>query len=112
MSIYFISKGDCYLGENPHFESNDDGSCVAVGEISEGINEFVSSTVSVYGDYQASKYLGKMLEFINPERKPDIPDFKSIVKRMYDDNVNICDYCYDCNCDCCIVEEWKEGDSS
>ena len=109
MSMYFITKGTCYLGENARFESDDNGGTVAVGEIDEESNEVKDGTVSVFGDWQASKYLGKLLEFVNPARELDIPDFKSITKEMQKAGADICDYCRNgFECRDCIVSEWKE----
>lgn len=108
MSMYFITKGNCFLGANPHFESDDGGGAVAVGEIDEERNEAKDGTVSVFGDWQASKYLGKLLELVDPARQLDIPDFKAITKEMQKDDLDLCAYCHEIKCRDCIVNEWKE----
>lgn len=109
MSLYFITKGHCYIGKNPRFVSDDNGGSVAVGEMNEETNQPILDTVNIYGDWQASKYLEKILELVDPDRDIDIPDFKFIIKKMCDDGVDICDYCNnDSDCNDCIVDEWKE----
>lgn len=108
MSMYFIAKGNCFLGENPRFESDNNGGAVAVGEINEENNEIKADTVIVFGDWQASKYLGKLLELVDPARELDIPDFKTMTKEMQKDGLDLCEYCHEYKCRDCIVNEWKE----
>lgn len=111
--MLFITKGHCYLGDNPHFESDSSGGSVAVGEWDEKTNKPVPDTVRVYADWQASMYLGKVLELLDTKREIDIPDFKSIFKALYDDGIDICDHCCESfNCRDCIVHEWKEAGSN
>ena len=62
----------------------------------------------IYGDWQASEYLGDVLAELKPRRKVNLPDFPAIVRAaMADDGMDICVYCQSFGCNECIVNEWK-----
>ena len=79
-------------------------------EVEIDMAELKLSIDSVYGDFAAAEYLGKILEKLNPQRQINFPDFKGIVKVALRNGIDFCDYCSSTNC-CtdCIVNEWKEG---
>lgn len=119
--MIFIAKGNAYIGQikrdqdgniteqiPPRFEETPDGSCVAVGIINSETNE-QEGAAEIFGDWQAAQFLAKTLEYIAPKRPVNLPDFKEIVRRAYDDGTDICEYCgLDFSrCRDCIVEEWK-----
>ena len=103
--MIFLEKGNLYLGHRifdnngnvieqtePKFESDDSGTCVIVGVL----------------DSNATGYLKKVLELLAPERTIDIPNFKRIFAAAFNDDVNLCDYCNEFQCNNCIVSKWKE----
>ena len=61
----------------------------------------------IYGDWQASEYLGDVLAELKPRRKVNLPDFQAIVRAAMADGVDICVYCQSFGCNECIVNEWK-----
>lgn len=61
----------------------------------------------VFGDWQAAEYLARVLEMIHPSRQINVPDLGAMIRQATKDGFNICDYCLDCNCRDCIVNEWK-----
>ncbi len=122
MSMIFLTTGNCYLGrrdrdENgkiikeipPHFEYDDNGSCVVIGKLNPDTMEQICDA-DVFGDFNASGYLKKALKLLNPQRDIDIPNFKAIVRSLLHDNIDICDNCFEMNCKNCIVSEWKQED--
>ena len=62
----------------------------------------------IFGDFNATGYLKKVLELLAPERTIDIPNFKRIFAAAFNDDVNLCDYCNEFQCNNCIVSKWKE----
>lgn len=61
----------------------------------------------IYGDWQASEYLGDVLAELKPRRKVNLPDFPAIVRAAMADGMDICVYCQSFGCNECIVNEWK-----
>lgn len=121
MSAIFLAKGNAYLGQNKtdkdgniteskpaHFETSDDGPCIALGKIDLDTME-VKGIECVYGDFQASGYLQGVLDLLQPKRKTDIPDFKGMLREARGDGFDICNYCkmdgYQCRD--CIVTRWN-----
>lgn len=122
MSAIFLARGNAYFGlsktdENgnvieskpAHFETSDDGSCIALGKIDLDTME-IKGVESVYGDFQASGYLQGVLDNLQPKRKTDIPDIKGMLRAASADGFDICDYCKEggYNCRDCIISSWKE----
>lgn len=120
--MLFIAKGNVQLGQNKvdadgniishtggTFSTDENGSCVAIGEVDEDAPELKLSIDSIYGDFAAAEYLGKILEKLNPQRQTNLPDFKGIFKTAFNSGIDFCDYCSSTNyCTDCIVNEWKE----
>ncbi len=120
--MLFIAKGNVQFGQNKvdadgnvishtdaTFSTDENGSCVAVGEFDEDAPELKLSIHSVHGDFAAAEYLGVILEKLNPQRQINLPDFKSIIKTAFKNGADFCDYCSSTNyCTDCIVNEWKE----
>ena len=65
------------------------------------------ATARIYGDWQASEYLGDVLAELKPRRKVNLPDFPAIVRAAMADGMDICVYCQSFDCNECIVNEWK-----
>ena len=123
MSVVFLMTGNCTLGSTrqdkdgnviehkpAQFTADDAGSCVAVGLLDPETMKPVGPVDSVYGDWDATGYLGKALELLSPGRKTNIPDLKSMVQNLWKvDRIDICEHCQDyLNCRDCIAQEWKE----
>ena len=121
MSAIFLAKGNAYFGSNKtdengnvieskpaHFETSDDGACIALGKIDLDTME-IKGVESVYGDFQAG-YLQGVLDNLQPKRKTDIPDIKGMLRAASGDGFDICDYCKEggYNCRDCIISIWKE----
>ena len=123
MSLIFLAKGHAHMGMTERdkdgnvikstparFEYADDGPCVAVGELDPETME-VKGDVDLYGDWDAAGYLAETMKRLNPSRKPNIPDFKAIVRNLWkDEHVDICLHCPSFGCSDCIVNAWKEED--
>lgn len=124
MSIVFLAKGHAHLGMNKmdnngnivesvpaRFEFAPDGPCVAVGELDPETME-AKGDADIYGDWDAAGYLAKAMELLKPSRKLNIPDFKAIVKSLWEeDHIDLCDHCRDFHdCSACIVNTWKAED--
>lgn len=111
MSSLFVSTGECHLGVNgaeAKFTPGGDNSSVVIVSINPETME-PEGEASVYGDWQASRYLKSILEELHPHRIIDIPPLENIVKKAYKkDGIDLCDYCDDYQC-CrdCIINEWK-----
>lgn len=118
--MIFIEKGDFYLGHRtkdgngniiqqngPKFEPDDNGSSVIVGKLDSETRKQVGEA-DIFGDFNATGYLTKILELLQPKRTVNIPDFKEMFSSAFNDNVDMCDYCEGLHCDNCIVSEWKE----
>lgn len=118
--MIFIEKGNFYLGHctkdgkgniieqnGPKFEPDDNGGSVIVGKLDSETREQVGEA-DIFGDFNATGYLKKVLELLAPKRVIDIPNFKGIFVSASKDNVDLCDYCEELHCDNCIVSEWKE----
>lgn len=119
MSVIFLAKGNCTMGilkEDPtkstpaQFTADEDGGCIAIGELDPETMQPKEPVTDLYGDWDAAGYLAKVLELMKPRRGVNIPDLKAIVQRAYKEDGNdlICDYCQDFKCRDCIVNEWKE----
>lgn len=68
-----------------------------------------SGPAEVYGDWDAAAYLRRVVDLIQPKRQINIPDLEAMIRTAAKDGVDICTYCPDCNCQGCIVNEWKEA---
>lgn len=86
--MIFLEKGNFYLGcrmadnngnvteqTEPKFVSDDSGNCVIVGVLDSETKEQVGKA-DIFGDFNATGYLKKVLELLAPERTIDIPNFK------------------------------------
>ena len=118
--MIFLEKGNFYLGRGifdnngnvieqtePKFVSDDSGTCIIVGVLDSETKKQVGKA-DVFGDFNATGYLKKVLELLAPERTIDIPNFKRIFAAAFNDDINICDYCNEFQCNNCIVSKWKE----
>lgn len=88
--------------------------CIAKGTATIGLTtrgadgQIISQTPArIYGDWQASEYLGDILAELKPRRKVNLPDFPAIVRAAMADGMDICVYCQSFGCNECIVNEWK-----
>ena len=121
MSLIFVGKGTMTLGvvrrdnhgdvikTEARWDYDPDGGSVVVGKMNPDTME-QEGTADIYGDWDASGYLAKILEHLSPSRKINIPDLRAIVqeaKKERDDDF-LCEYCRDVNCRDCIIREWKE----
>ena len=121
--MLFIAKGNCTLGatqtdENGNavshtdatFSTDENGSCVAVGEFDEEATELNFSIHSIHGDWDAAGYLGAILEALKPQRQINLPDFKAIFKEARNNDSDFCEYCQKDSYYCrdCIVKQWEE----
>ena len=121
MSVVFLATGSVSFGMNKRneageivestpaaFEHKDGGPCVIVGQLDPETMQQVGPATP-YGDWQASKYLGRTLEILRPHRAPDVPDIKIIwLLALERGGVDLCDYCPNFPiCRDCVVNEWK-----
>ena len=119
MSIICIAKGTATIGlmtrgadgqiisQTPaRWEHDPDGGCVALWTMNPETEE-QEAPARIYGDWQASEYLGDVLAELKPRRKVNLPDFKAIVRAAMADGMDICVYCQSFGCNECIVNEWK-----
>ena len=121
MGIISIGVGTCTLGsrqrdrdgkvvsETPaQWEADQAGGSVAIVPLNPDTME-PDGAAEIYGDWQASSYLGRVLELIHPNRQINVPDLEAMIRRAALDGLDLCDYCKDCYmCRDCIVKEWKE----
>lgn len=87
-------------------EHDPDGGCVALWTMNPETEE-QEAPARLYGDWQASEYLGDVLAELKPRRKVNLPDFPAIVRAAMADGMDICVYCQSFDCNECIVNEWK-----
>lgn len=120
--MLFIAKGNVTLGQTQTneageitkqtpatFSTDENGSCVAVGEFDEDATELNLNIHSIYGDWDASGYLRAILEALKPQRQINLPDFKAIFKAALDSGSDFCEYCQkSIDCRDCIVKQWEE----
>lgn len=124
MSIICIAKGTATIGRTTwgadgkiisqtpaRWEHDPDGGCVALWTMNPETEE-QEAPARIYGDWQASEYLGDVLAELKPRRKVNLPDFQAIVRAAMADGMDICVYCQSFGCnECivneCIVNEWK-----
>ena len=83
-----------------------DGGCIALWTMNPETEE-QEAPARIYGDWQASEYLGDVLAELKPRRKVNLPDFPAIVRAPMADGMDICVYCQSFGCNECIVNEWK-----
>jgi hypothetical protein len=70
-------------------------------------NDGAGRPALIFGDWDAANYLAKVVELIRPNRQINIPDLEALIRAAYKDGFDLCQYCPDCNCRDCIVNEWK-----
>lgn len=120
MSMIFLTTGNYTLGcttrdkdsniikqTQPKFEPDDKGGCVIVGKLNPDTMEQIGSA-DIFGNYNATAYLKKALDLLSPNRAVDVPNFKEMYLNAFLDGQDFCDYCQDCQCNNCIIAEWKE----
>ena len=123
MSVVFLAKGKCTLGENrmdkdgnviestpARFTIDTAGGSVAVGLLDPDTMHPIEPVTGIFGDWDAAGYMTEVLQLLRPTRQVNIPDLKAIVQAAYQEDGNdlLCDYCKSMNCHNCIVREWKE----
>ena len=123
--MIFLVKGTCTLGHRKidkdgnvveevgaRFTSNPEGGSVAVGVLDDDTMEPVGDA-EIFGDFDPWGYLSCALELLSPIRAGNIPDFESIIKKMYleypGDGCPFTFYCDSIRCVDCIVHRWMEG---
>ena len=123
MSAVYLIKGTCTLGrvskdingnikeeESAKFVEDVTGGSIAVGLLNTETMQPVEPVHGIYGDWDAAGYLEEALKLLQPNRKINIPDIKSIIQTAYreDGHHLLCDYCQSVMCRDCIVTEWRE----
>ena len=122
--MIFLAKGHCYLGsrridENGNVveesaarvEFDPEGGSVAVGHLNDRTMT-QDEPAEVFGDFDPWGYLGHALKLLAPTREGNIPDFETIVKKMYSEyphwDCPFMGYCERDSCGDCIVHRWLE----
>lgn len=119
MGVIGIGVGDATLGhreigtdgqvirETPaKWEVNPAGGCVAIWPMNPETME-QDGAAEIFGDWDAAHYLARVVELIHPNRQINVPDLEAMIRVAAKNGFDICDYCPDCNCRGCIVDEWK-----
>ena len=121
MGIISIGVGTCTLGrrqvdrdgnvasETPaRWEADPAGGSVAIVPLNPDTME-PDGAAEIYGDWQASSYLARVVELIHPNRQINVPDLEAMIRRANMDGLDLCEYCPDpYMCQDCIVKGWKE----
>lgn len=120
MSLIFIGKGTTTLGvtrrdnygnvtkTTARWDYDPNGGSVVVGKMNPDTME-PEGTADIYGDWDAARYLAKVLEHLSPSRRINIPDLRAIVIAAEEEDDNcLCKYCQSFNCRDCIIQEWKD----
>ena len=121
MGIISIGVGTCTLGrrqvdrdgnvvsETPaRWEADPAGGSVAIVPLNPDTME-PDGAAEIYGDWQATSYLARVVELIHPNRQINVPDLEAMIRRANMDGLDLCEYCPDpYMCQDCIVKEWKE----
>ena len=122
MGIISIGVGTCTMGcrqtdkdgnvvsETPaKWEVDPAGGSVAIVPLNPDTME-PDGAAEIYGDWQASSYLARVVELIHPNRQINVPDLAAMIRAAAEDRLDLCEYCQDpYMCRDCIVKEWKEG---
>ena len=119
MGVIGIGVGDATMGgrtigadgkvisETPaRWTENPAGGCVAIWPMNPETMK-PDGAAEIFGDWQASEYLARVLDLIHPNRQINVPNLEAMIRQATKDGFNICDYCPDFNCRDCIVNEWK-----
>ncbi len=88
------------------WEADPEGGSVAIWPMNPETME-PDGPALIFGDWDAANYLAKVVELIRPNRQINIPDLEALIRAAYKDGFDLCQYCPDCNCRDCIVNEWK-----
>ena len=121
MGIISIGVGTCTLGrrqvdrdgnvvsETPaRWEADPAGGSVAIVPLNPDTME-PDGAAEIYGDWQATSYLARVVELIHPNRQINVPDLEAMIRRANLDGLDLCEYCPDpYMCQDCIVKGWKE----
>lgn len=120
MAMIFMGVGNAHLGvvkhdaagnviskTEPHWEPEEAGGCVAMGLLDPETMR-PDGAAEIFGDWDAARYLARVLELLHPNRQINVPDLAAMIRVACKQGVDICDFCPDCNCRDCIVNEWKE----
>ena len=121
MGIISIGVGTCTLGrrqvdrdgnvvsETPaRWEADPAGGSVAIVPLNPDTME-PDGAAEIYGDWQATSYLARVVELIHPNRQINVPDLEAMIRRAAMDGLDLCNYCEDCYmCRDCIIKGWKE----
>jgi len=123
MSIIAMGLGNATLGrrtrshdgdiitETPaKWEYDPAGGCLAIWPLNPETME-PSGPAEIFGDWDAGHYLPKVLDMIKPNRRINVPDLASLIRKAAKDGLDICEYCPGYGCQECIVDEWKEDNS-
>ena len=121
MGIISIGVGTCTMGRR---QTDRDGKVVSetpaqwVVDLAGGSVAIVplnpdtmepDGAAEIYGDWQASSYLARVVELIHPNRQINVPELATMVRAANKDGLDLCEYCPDpYMCRDCIVKEWKE----
>lgn len=88
------------------WEVNPAGGCVAIWPMNPETMK-PDGAAEIFGDWDAAHYLARVVQLIHPNRQINVPDLEAVIRVAAKDGFDICDYCPDCNCRDCIVNEWK-----
>lgn len=117
--IICIARGTATLGRfkqnadgtttkesDAQWEPSPNGGSVGIFKMDADTNK-VLGPVELFGDWQASDYLARVLELLGPGRANDLPPLKHIIRKMDEDGVDVCDYCGGLLCSDCVVKAWR-----
>ena len=121
MGIISIGVGNCTMGrrqvdrdgnvvsETPaRWEADPAGGSVAIVPLNPDTME-PDGAAEIYGDWQATSYLARVVELIHPNRQINVPDLEAMIRRANMDGLDLCEYCPDpYMCQDCTVKGWKE----
>lgn len=119
MAIICIGVGDAHMGRRSldrdgnvisatpaRWEPNPEGGAVAMWPVNPETMK-PDGAAELFGDWDAAHYLARVLELIHPNRQINVPDLATMIRVAHKTGFDICEYCQDCNCNECIVNEWK-----
>jgi len=122
--MIFLAKGTFKLGcrtvdkngneiknEPPRFEANPDGGSVAIGIMDDETQEQVG-TAELFGDFDHWQIATHVLKLLEPTRAGNMPDFKGIFSRMYEEELHggcpFRSFCEDGRCSDCVCSDWLD----
>jgi hypothetical protein len=104
-----VDRDGNVVSETPaRWEADPAGGSVAIVPLNPDTME-PDGAAEIYGDWQATSYLARVVELIHPNRQINVPDLEAMIRRANMDGLDLCEYCPDpYMCQDCIVKGWKE----